>query len=41
MAKVICVDELIDYLDENFNDPVLIKVFNNEDFANGFASGHL
>ena len=41
MAKVICVNELIDYLDENFNDPVLIKAFNNEDFANDFASGHL
>ncbi len=41
MVKVICVNELIDYLDDNFNDPVLIKAFNNEDFANGFASGHL
>lgn len=41
MVKEICVQELIGYLDEHFNENVLIKVFSEEKHAKDFENGRL
>lgn len=41
MIKKMTIHELIEYLDNNFVDKVLIKVFSNEKYAHDFADGKL